>query len=227
MLAQRGTGSKMRIDRAKDAARTLRASIPDVPVGIASLTDRVLPHLFPSVDEDVFEATLDRSVGIERPPPNSTTATSATELDALATVRTQRFFDPAAPKRLLIVLTDGETQPFAGARLGALMRQPPPIEIVFVHFWHADERVFIEGAPEPQYRPDPAARALLEGLADSVGASVYDEDDVSAAREKVGALLGSGPTVVRGRRGARIPLAPYLAAAALVPLGLLLWRPER
>ena len=40
-------------------------------VGIASLTDRVLPHLFPSTDVDVFEATIERSMAIERPPPRS------------------------------------------------------------------------------------------------------------------------------------------------------------
>ena len=45
----------------------LRASMPEVPVGIASLTDRVLPHLFPSADEKVFEATLERSLGDRAP----------------------------------------------------------------------------------------------------------------------------------------------------------------
>ena len=73
----------------------------------------------------MFEATLDRSIGIERPPPRSSFATGGTTLDALATIRTQRYFAPAARKRLVIVLTDGETQPVAGARLAALFRRPP------------------------------------------------------------------------------------------------------
>lgn len=226
MLARSGS-SATRIERAKAAARELRRAIPEVPVGIASLTDRVLPHLFPSSDADVFDATLDRAVGIERPPPRSSFALSATKLDALATLRTQRYFAPSARKRLLFVLTDGESQPVAGARLGALFRQAQAIDTIFVQFWSSDERVFTEGAPEPQYRPDPSAHALLVGLAESIGGSVYEERDVSAARQKARALLGSGPTVALGEQAGRVPLAPYLAAAALAPLGLLLRRRDR
>jgi hypothetical protein len=90
MLARRDTGSATRVERAKTTAVTLRRSLPEIRVGVASLTDRTLPHLFPSVDQDVFEATLDRSLGIERPPPRSSFATVATSLDALATIRTHR-----------------------------------------------------------------------------------------------------------------------------------------
>jgi len=227
MLAQRGIDSPMRIDRARSAASTLRATLPGVPVGVASLTDRVLPHLFPSVDEDVFRATIERSLGIEQPPPRSSFLTSATKLDALATIRTQRFFSPQSRKRLLVVLTDGETQPVAGARLGSLLRQAPAIDTIFVQFWDKDERVYTRGTPEPEYLADPSARALLDGLAESLRGTVYDEGDVSAAAQKARALLGDGPTVVRGERGSDVPLAPYFAAAALVPLALLLRRPER
>lgn len=226
MLAQRGTGSPKRIDRAKAAATALRSSLSDVPVGIASLTDRVLPHLFPSVDQGVFEATVDRSVGIEQPPPRSSLATGATKLDTLATIRTLRYFSPKARSRLLIVFTDGETQPVAAARLAALFRRPPTIETIFIQHWDSAERVYTGGAPEP-YRPDPSARALLDGLAKSIDASVYDEGDVFAAAARARELLGDGPTVVRGELGGRVPLAPYLAAAALAPIGLLLRRRDR
>ena len=99
MLARHDAGSPARIARAKVFASLLRASIPEVPVGIASLTDRTLPHLFPGVDKDVFNATLDRSVGIERPPPRSSLVTTATKLDALATIRGQRYFTPKSRKR--------------------------------------------------------------------------------------------------------------------------------
>jgi hypothetical protein len=227
MLAQRSPDSRTRFERAKAAAGALRSSLGDIRVGIASLTDRALPHLFPSDDEGVFQATLDRSLGIERPPPGSSLTTLATKLDALATLRTHRFFAPTARRRLILVLTDGETQPVASARLGSLMRQRPAIESVFVQFWHADERVFIRGAPEPLYHPDPSARSLLERVAESVGGSVYGEGDVSAASQKARELIGTGPTIVRGERGGRIPLAPYLAAAALAPLGLLIRRRDR
>jgi hypothetical protein len=227
MLARRGSGSPMRIERAKSAARDLRSALPGVPVGIASLTDRVLPHLFPSTDGRVFETTLFRSLGIERPPPRSVVATNATNLESLATIRTQRYFSPSARKRLLLVLTDGETQPASGARLGSLFRRPPVVEVVFVRFWHPEERVLSGGAPEPQYRPDRSSRAVVDGLAGAVSGSVYTEDELEAAARKARELIGSGRLASRSEQGSRIPLAPWLAVAALAPLALLLSRRER
>jgi hypothetical protein len=227
MLSRRGAGGEQRIDRAKRIAREVRISLGDIRFGVVSLTDRVLPHLFPSADADVFEATLDRSLGIEQPPPRSSLATSATKLDALAAIRTLRFFSPVSRKRLLVVLTDGETQPVAGARLGALLQRPPAIETVFVHLWHPDERVYTGNVPEAQYRPDPSARALLDGIAKSIDGSVFAESDVTPATQKARELLGTGPTAVQGEEAGRVPLAPYFAAAALAPLALLLRRLER
>jgi hypothetical protein len=227
MLAQRNLDDPQRIERAKDAATSLRASLSDVPVGLASLTDRVLPHLFPSVDEEVFEATLERSMGIEKPPPRASFATGATSLNALSTLRGLRYFTPKSTKRLAIVLTDGESQPVSNARLGGLFRRPPAIEVVFVQFWDEDEHVFSRGVPEPQYIPDPSARAALDRLAASANGTVYSEDQLDAVRSKARALLGSGPSVVEGERAGQLALAPYLAAAALLPFGLLLWRRDR
>ena len=227
MLAQSGVDGPMRIERAKAAATALRASIPDVPVGVASLTDRVLPHLFPSADQKVFEATLARSVGIEQPPPRSSFLTGATSLNALATLRGLRFFEPKSTERLAIVLTDGETQPVSNARLGGLFRRAPAIETIFVQFWDEDERVFSRGIPEPQYTPDPHARAALDRLAASSRGAVYSEDQLGAAKSRARELLGSGPSIVEGKRAGELALAPYLAAAALLPFGLLLWRRDR
>ena len=181
MLARRDPSSPERIERAKAAARTLRAALPEVRFGIASLTDRTLPHLFPSIDQEVFESTLTRSLGIEQPPPRSSLATNATSLDALATIRTQRYFAPKSRKRLLIVLTDGESQPASAARLAAILRRPPVTDVLLMHFWHADERVFSGDSPEPQYRPDPASAVVLDGLATSVSGNVYAESEIGAA----------------------------------------------
>ncbi|HUG65246.1 MAG TPA: hypothetical protein VMK83_08515 [Gaiellaceae bacterium] len=227
MLAQPDADGPMRIERARAAATTLRASLSDVPVGVASLTDRLLPHLFPSSDEEVFEATLARAIGIERPPPRSSFATGATSLNALATLRGLRYFTPRSQERLAIVLTDGETQPVANARLGGLFLRDPAIDVLFVQFWDGDERVFSRGVPEPEYRPDPSARAALDRLAASSRGAVYSERELGAAASKARDLLGDGPSVVRGERAGRLALAPYLAAVALFPFGLLLWRRDR
>jgi hypothetical protein len=227
MLARRARGSSSRFERAKRAAEVLRAALPAVPVGLGSLTDRVLPHLFPSADADAFRATVERAMGIERPPPRSSILTIATSLDALAAIPTQGFFSPAATKRLVIVLTDGESQAVNAGRIARELQRPPAIDTVFIQFWNKEDRVFTRGGPEPQYRPDPGARPALDKLAEAIGASVYGENELGAAARKARELLHNGPTVVHGSRTERHALAPYLAAAALLPLALLLWRRDR
>jgi hypothetical protein len=227
MLAQSGTDSPPRLERARDVATSVRASLPDIPVGVATLTDRVLPHLFPTTDQEVFEATLRRSIGIEKPPPRSSFATGATSLNALSTLRGLRFFTPKSSARLAIVLTDGESQPVSNARIGGLFRRDPAIGVLFVHFWGEDERVYTRGVPEPQYLPDPSSRSVLDRLAASSRGAVYSEGQVDAVRGKARELLGSGPTVVTGEQAGQLALAPYLAFAALLPFGLLLWRRDR
>jgi hypothetical protein len=227
MLAQKDLDSPQRIERAKLAAVELRRALPDVKVGVASLTDRVLPHLFPSADEKVFAATIDRSLAIERPPPRSSFLTGATSLNALATIRGLRYFTPTSTSRLVVVLTDGESDPVANARLGNLFRRDPAIKLVFVQFWDKDEKVFSRGAPEPQYVPQPAARGVLDRVAASTNGAVYSEGQLGAAADKSREFLGGGPTVVQGERAGKLVLAPYLAFAALFPFGLLLWRRDR
>lgn len=227
MLAQRSPAAPKRIERAKAAASTIRAAVPGVRVGLVSLTDRLLPHLFPSAAEDVFGATLERALGVDRPPPRGSFQTLATSLDALRSARGLRFFSPQARKRVLVVLTDGESLPVARARLASAFLRPPRIEAIFVHVWAEGERVYDRGAPELEYRSDPGSRAVLQGLADSVRGSLYGEDEVEAAAERLAALLGDGPTAAEGEAPRRHGLAPLLAAAALAPLALLLRRRER
>lgn len=226
MLAQSGPASPMRLDRAKAAASTFRVSLSQLPVGIASMTTRVLPHLFPGANEDVFFTTLDRSLGIERPPPPSGLATVATDLSSLGTIRGLRYFSPSTNKRLVVVFTDGESSAVSNARVGTLYRQRPAIDLIFVHVWGRDERVYTRGAPEAGYLPDPSARSTLDRLAESTRGFVYSEGDLGAATRKGRELLGDGPTLVRDESGRRVALAPYLAFFAFLPLTLLLGRPD-
>jgi hypothetical protein len=227
MLAQSDAGSTTRFVRAKRVASELRTALDGIPVGIASLTDRVLPHLFPNTDADVFEATLERAIGIERPPPGGSFRTKATKLDALASVRSLRFFSPNAKQRLLVVLTDGETVPVNRARLAAQLLREPAIDTVFIQFWREGEHVYTRRVAEPQYVPDPTARSVLDGVAAAINGSVFSEQGVDAAAGKARALLGTGPTAVEGERHSPIALAPYLSIAAFLPLALLLWRRDR
>jgi hypothetical protein len=227
MLASDSPDSPSRLARAKAMTTALAGSLASVPVGLASVTDRTLPHAFPTGDEDVFRTTLVKAIGIERPPPVHTLLRRVTSLEALSALATQGFFSPTARRRVAVVLTDGETLPGTRARLGTLFRRPPGIATVFVHVWGREERVFRGRTAEPGYRADPSARDLLERLAAQVGGEVYDESELTRVAERLPELVGSGPTVVEGQRREDIALAPALAAAALLPLVLLLWRRER
>jgi len=63
-MAARGANSPTRLARARGAVARLRSSVPDVPSGLAGLTDRVLPYLFPTASTDAFDETLRHSVRI-------------------------------------------------------------------------------------------------------------------------------------------------------------------
>jgi hypothetical protein len=227
MLASAAPGAPSRLQRAKGVATALHAALPTVPVGLASLTDRTLPHLFPSADREVFRATLSRSIGVERPPPVHAFSNRVTNLEALSAVVTQGFFSPTARRRVLVVVTDGESLPGTRARLALVFRRPPGLQTLFVQVWDRDERVWRRQVPEPGYRPDPGARAALDRLAQEVGGEVLDEGELGRAASRLPRLVGSGPSVVEGERRRDVALPPYLAAAAFVPLALMLWRRDR
>lgn len=227
MLASKAAGEPSRLARSKAAALKLREAIPTVRFGAASVTDRTLPHVFPTGDSDVFRATLEKAVGIERPPPVHSLLRRVTSLESLGAVATQSFFSPEADRRVLVVFTDGETLPGTRARLGPLFQRPPGISTVFVHVWGRDERVYVRRTPEIGYRADPSARETLDRIAAGIGGQVVSEGELSKAIREVSRIVGRGPTVVEGEQRRDIPLAPPLAAAAFLPLALLLWRRDR
>lgn len=223
MLASSGYHEPDRLERAKAFAVALRARLPEVPFGIASMTDRTLPHLFPTPDATEFGATARRAVGIEQPPPEGFSR-RATTMGALSAFSTQSFFADV-PHRLLVVLTDGESRPFVDATIGALFRRAPSIDTVFVRFWRPGERIFLgRSVVDPLYRPDGRSEATLSRLAGVVGGSAYGETQVDAAARAVRAAIGSGPVASERPDRHRIQLAPYVALAAFLPLSLVLWR---
>jgi VWA domain-containing protein len=227
MLARQTQNGPTRLGRARALAVRLREELPGVRVGVASITDRVLPHLFPTADDDVFRTTLYRSVDIEQPPPRSQYSVNATSFDTLTDVATRRFFAPTAKRRVLVVLTDGESIPITAARIGRVFARPPAIKTVFVHVWNENEHVYGTSGPEPQYHTDPSSRAILEALSVATGGAVYPESQIEAAATQARKFVGSGPTEAEGVRDNRNGMAPYLALAALLPLGLLLTRQDR
>ena len=223
MLASSRAGSSTRLERVQAEADELRARLPGVPVGILSLTDRLLPHLFPTADEAVFRSTLAKSIGIERPPPALFFSTRATQLNALAGVPERGFFSPSALKRLLVVYTDGESQPVDSELTRAFARKPR---------WRRSSSTSGTAASGSTRRAYPSVatrrirpvRALLRRAADLVGGRVFEESDVDATADAATELLGEGPTRQRVIEGERRALMPYATMLALLPLGFVLIR---
>jgi hypothetical protein len=109
MLAAAGPGETSRLEQAREVVARLRASVSDAPAGLAGMTDRVLPYLFPTIDLSAFDQTLARSVLVEAPPPGEVhlVATSFGDLTALAR---SGYFTPKATRRSCVVVTDGEVR---------------------------------------------------------------------------------------------------------------------
>jgi hypothetical protein len=221
MLAAPRAGGTNRLARARELAVELRAAVPELRVGVASLTDRVLPHLFPTFDEKVFAATVRHSIGIERPPPTRRRR-NTTILAALNGLGTQGFFPPTPERRIAVVLSDFETEPFAAAALGARLRRQR-VELLLVHVWNEQERIF-GGLGDADYRPDPASTGTMARLSAGAGADAFGEAELGQARAALREQLGDGTRRPRWQGRSRTELAPWLALAAFIPVGFVLWR---
>jgi hypothetical protein len=222
MLASASPRASTRFERARAAVGELRRAFPEVPAGLASLTDRVLPHLFPTTDARVFTATLANSMDVDRPPPALFLQLS-TALQALEAVPRSNYFAPTASRRLLVVLTDGETRE-VGPDLARPFQRRPQIETLFVRFWSADERIYETGAAESAYLPVTASGPRLARASSLVGGRVFSQYELVEVRDAAHRFLGTGPTTARSLEGERLALMRYVTLAAFVPLAFLLWR---
>ena len=223
MLASPAPGAATRFDRARDVAVHLRSRLADVPAGVASLTDRTLPNLFPTPSQGAFAATALRALAIDQPPPIEQDASRSTSLAGLSAVAQAQFFSPSARRRLVIVLTDGETRPFDVA--GTARTFPSSrYRVLAVRFWAPGERVFRSDGAAESYVPDSASTAATSRLAVATGGAMFEETELDAVAANAREFLGQGPRRRLGVERRPISLAPWLLAFGLVPLGLLLWR---
>jgi hypothetical protein len=218
MLAASGPRERTRLERARSAARRLREAIPEVPVGVAGLTDRTLPYLFPTSNRTTFTTTIAEAVRDDAPPPQQVEHVAST-FDAVGALGTKGFFRPDTRRRVCVVLTDGESRPFSAGNVARALRNGPGCKLVVVQFWSPTERIFdTDGRPEPQYRPSDSARQLAASLASTTDSRVYAEGDLAGAEQALRKAAGSGPTMTVGVGVRSVALAPYLALAALIPL---------
>jgi hypothetical protein len=223
MLARRASTEPTRLERAQRIAKELRAGVPDVRFGVSSITDRVLPHLFPTLSANAFTATIDRAIGIERPPPDRRSR-RATALGALEDLGRANFFESESRHRLAVVLTDGESLPIEFGRLSSRLDEGR-VGALFVHVWREGEAIFeTDGSRNPDYRPDPTAPRDLRRIAGAVDGVVFAEAEVPELVGAVKGQVGVGPLVGQSRQLESRELAPYLVFASSFPLLLLLWR---
>jgi hypothetical protein len=222
MAASQGPHARDRLERARRFALALRPRLQSIPVGVASLTDRVLPNLFPTPDESAFAGDVERAIGVNSPPPQRFYANRATELDALTSLVTSAYFRPQTRYRAVIVLTDGESLPVSPT-LAVMMRKPPGVHLIFVHIWNPNDRIYTTTVPDPNYRPDPNSGAFLQRVAAAVHGTAVSEGDVRGATAAARAALGAGP-IARVTETARVALMPWVTLAAFAPLAFLLWR---
>jgi hypothetical protein len=236
MAASAGSHAPTRFAQAQAAALRLRGSIPDVRAGVASLTNQMLPHLFPTADESAFAATVEQGIGIGRPPPQGSAIVQTSYLP-LAALSNQGYFRRATKHRVAVLLTDGESGPFFAASIGQALRPttpPPPnqialleepISLLIVRFGGTGDRIYdAHGTIEAAYRPDVRARTIVEGLATAAGGHAFDSGHLADAQATLRKQLGSAETSAQGTRTKTTTLAPFVALAALAPLGLILRR---
>ena len=226
MLAQLPHGPT-RYTRAVAAALRLRAALPDVRVGLASMTDRPLPHLFPTANRVLFSRVLRRAVGIERPPSESgrNVYGTTTNFDPLAQLGTAGYFDRTVTHEIAIVLTDGESELYSPDAVARELRADH-VPLLVVRFWNPRERVYTPRGRVEAYRPDRGSLRPLRHLATGTGGRVYDENELPDVLKAVRSRLGNGPTRAIGRPS-RVELSPYLALAAVLPIAFLLRRRDR
>ncbi len=226
-MGARMPGSPSRLDRAKGDAKRLRAALPGLPVGIASLTDRLLPHLFPSVSLNTFNATLDGSLGIDRPTSSFPYGNiNATKLGTLGDLVVGRYFPETAKRRVMVVFTDGETRTDDLSTLPSLFGDAH-VKAFFFRYWRPQERIYdARGQLNTAYAPDPTTQSIVPTLARVLSTLVFAPGQTAAAAAAIRATIGKGPTTTRGRELDSVLLTPYVLLAALVPLLFLLARTE-
>jgi len=217
MLAAKTQSTPTRMERAHTAAIAIRDRLAEIPAGVAQLTDWTVPHLFPTVDPATFRFVLERSVYVESLGAREESVL-ATDLNALSAFAGDSYFSPTARKRLLLVLTDGESRPI---QPGLTQLREASIRTIFVHVWSAEESIWRPKGAEPQYRPDPISRRALAQAAALVDGEVFEEGDIGGIVEQARAELGRGETRPREQRDL-LALMPYVTLAALLPLGILL-----
>lgn len=223
MTAAASPESPRRFDRAVDVAKRLHQRLADIPSGVATLTDRVVPSLFPTGNDEVFTATVEDALAVGQPPPRGYDDVG-TLFAAVDTFASGTFFSPSAEHRVAIVLTDGESRPFDVPLLKETLAAGPPVSFVVLRFGSDRDRVWAGGTPVRDYRPERTAEQRTADLVGATNGTEVSSGNIDGVVRAVRDAVGRGPQVEGGQLLRVIGLGTWFALASLVPLGYLLWR---
>jgi hypothetical protein len=223
MAAAPSPESPRRFDRAIETAERLHQRLANIPSGVATMTDRVVPSLFPTGNDEVFTAALEDALAIGQPPPRGY-EDIGTDFASLDTFGSGTFYSPTAKRRVAIVLTDGESRPFDSALLQEALGAGPPVDFVVMRFWSRRDRVWRGGSPAKDFRPIEASAARTAQLVRATDGKEASPGDIDSVVRTVRSAVGSGPEVEQGQLLRVIGLGKWFALASLVPLGYLIWR---
>jgi hypothetical protein len=223
MSARTGPHGPTRLARAKREAEALIPQLGNIPVGIATLTDRVLPSLLPTTGVPLVLRTVNQSVRIDEPPPSLRYHGRASTLESLAELEGDRIFPPGVEHPMLVVFTDGEEKappPFTGLSYAQQFAIPP----FFVHVWAPTERHYVDGRIDPNYLPDPTSGSVLAHVAALSHGRVFREGDVGGVLAAIRAKAGSKPSTTTLLGFRRVALGQWFLLGGVVPLAFLFWR---
>jgi len=211
MLAAAAPGKVVRLERERALGRAVHAALPGVPTGVATLTNRMMPLIFPTGDARSVSAVIDHSLRIMQPRPVAYTTARESSLATLSLAADRSYFDPTAKKRLLVVFGDLDSDFFSLTGTLRLLRKQG-IEPFLVRVAQPGEQVFTpSGRP---YAYVPASTVTVAALRNA-GWHAYEEDERVRLISELRSTLGSGPMGSSGVVLSERDLAPLLALGAL------------
>ena len=85
---------------------------------------------------------------------------------ALREVASGNYFDPQVTRRIVVLLSDGESNPVDPSQVAGALARSHGYRFLAVRFWNPNERVYdSNGRAEPGYQPNPAGASIISGLA--------------------------------------------------------------
>jgi len=218
MLAMSAPGAVSRLERARALGLTVAAAGGGVPTGVATLTNRLMPLLFPTGDERSVNAVLIHSLRIMQPRPVIYTTARESSLSALGLAADRSYFDPTARKRVLVVFTDLDTDPFSLEGTLADLRKHR-IEPFLVRVARPGERIFdSRGRPYAYISRSTVTVAALR----QASWHAFEENQPTQLVAAIRSYLGQGPVTPSVLAESQRNLAPLIALVALAVAAALL-----